>query len=106
MLSVLCKACAAWHAVCKECSEVSTKTDIRLAAVADLHCGKQDQGIWQPLFARVAEAADVLLLPGDLTNYGLPEEAALLVKELSTLKVPVVAVLGNHDFESDKQDEV
>jgi Icc-related predicted phosphoesterase len=82
------------------------KNEIRLAALADLHCGKQDQGVWQPLFTAVADTADVLLLCGDLTNYGLAEEAAVLVKELSTLKLPIVAVLGNHDFESGKQDEV
>jgi len=81
-------------------------SEVRLAALADLHCGKQDQGLWQPLFARAAEAADVLLLCGDLTNYGLPEEAVLLARELSTVKLPVVAILGNHDFESGKQDEV
>jgi Icc-related predicted phosphoesterase len=82
------------------------RSEVRVAALADLHCGKQDQGVWQPLFAQIGEAADVLILAGDLTNYGLPEEAAVLVKELATLKLPIVAVLGNHDFESGKQDEV
>lgn len=52
-----------------------------------------------------AERADVLLLAGDLTDYGLPEEAHVLVRELSAAKMPTVAVLGDHDFEPGKQDE-
>ena len=83
-----------------------TRTVVRVAAVGDLHCSKTSQGAFQPLFAKVSEAADLLLMPGDLTDYGLPEEAAILAKELQTLRIPVVAVLGNHDIESDKGGEV
>jgi len=79
---------------------------VRLAALADLHCTKTSQGAFQPLFARIAESADVLVIAGDLTDYGLPEEAAVLVKELSALRIPVAAVLGNHDLESGKSAEV
>lgn len=79
---------------------------IRVAAVADLHCTKTSQGSFQPLFARINEAADIALLGGDLTDYGLPEEAAVLAKELSALRVPAAAVLGNHDLESGKSAEV
>lgn len=81
---------------------------VRLAAVADIHCGKASQGQLQPLFAAAEAHADVLLLAGDLTDYGLPEEAHLLVKELAAAirTTPVVAVLGNHDYESGRQDEV
>lgn len=50
--------------------------------------------------------ADILLLCGDLTDYGLPEEAHVLAEELHVARIPMVAVLGNHDFESGKQDEV
>jgi Icc-related predicted phosphoesterase len=83
------------------------KETVRLAAVGDLHCGKGSQGEFQPFFARLAEAADVLVLCGDLTDYGLAEEAKVLAKELSAVgKVPVVGVLGNHDYESGQQDEV
>jgi len=81
-------------------------TQIRVAAVADLHCTKSSQGAFQPLFARMSEAADVALLGGDLTDYGLPEEAAVLAKELAALRVPAAAVLGNHDLESGKSAEV
>jgi Icc-related predicted phosphoesterase len=54
----------------------------------------------------VADRADVLALCGDLTDYGLPEEAQILAKELAVARVPIVAVLGNHDFEAGKADEV
>ena len=80
---------------------------VRIAAVGDMHCTKTSQGMFQGLFARAAEVADVLVLCGDLTDYGLPEEAVVLAKELaSAAKVPIVGVLGNHDFESARQAEV
>ena len=79
---------------------------VRVAAIGDLHCTKTSQGAFQPLFARASEVADVLVLAGDLTDYGLPEEARVLVRELANIRVPVVAVLGNHDVESGKQEEL
>ena len=79
---------------------------VRVGALADLHFAKTMQGQLQPLLARAAQAADVLLLCGDLTDYGLPEEAHLLARELTAVHVPMIGVLGNHDFESGKQDEV
>ena len=79
---------------------------VRVAAVGDLHCTKTSQGAFQPLFAAIREAADVLLIAGDLTDYGLPEEAQILARELSAVRIPVVAVLGNHDRESGKEAEV
>jgi len=79
---------------------------VRVAALADLHCTKSSQGAFQPLFARITDAADVLLLAGDLTDYGLPEEAQVLARELTALRIPAAGVLGNHDMESGKSDEV
>ena len=79
---------------------------VRLAAIGDLHCTKTSQGAFQALFAKISEVADLLLLSGDLTDYGLPEEASVLAKELVALRIPAAAVLGNHDFESDKSAEV
>src|SRR5262249_54268905 len=58
------------------------------------------------LFTRLSESADVVVIAGDLTDYGLPEEAKLLAKELAALRVPAAAVLGNHDVESGKSTEV
>jgi Icc-related predicted phosphoesterase len=80
---------------------------VRLAAVGDLHIKKTSQGQLAPLLASVNDQADVLLLCGDLTDYGLPEETQILVKELTAaVRIPIVAVLGNHDFESGQQVEV
>jgi len=80
---------------------------VRIAAVSDVHCGKESAGTLQPLFAQAAQQADVLVMCGDLTDYGLPEEARVLVKELSVVnRMPVVAVLGNHDYESGKEQEL
>ena len=79
---------------------------VRLAAVGDIHCTKAKRGELSPYFAQVNEQADVLLLCGDLTDYGTPEEATVLVKELSVVRVPMLAVLGNHDHESGKDQEV
>jgi Icc-related predicted phosphoesterase len=79
---------------------------VRVAALADLHCTRTGQGALQPLFARITESAELLLIAGDLTDYGHPDEARVLARELTPLRIPVVAVLGNHDFESDKHDDV
>src|SRR5437588_1728715 len=85
----------------------AAKQKIRVAAVGDLHCGKAGQGSFQPVLGQITEGADVLVLCGDLTDYGLPEEADILAKELkAAVKIPIVAVLGNHDYHSGKQDEV
>ncbi|MBK6009181.1 metallophosphoesterase [Ramlibacter ginsenosidimutans] len=73
---------------------------VRFAAVGDLHVTKASAGTLRALFAEASEKADVLLLCGDLTDYGTAEEAHVLADELSVVKVPIVAVLGNHDFES------
>jgi Icc-related predicted phosphoesterase len=63
-------------------------------------------GTLRGFFAQACEAADALLLCGDLTDYGTPKEAKVLADELSVVSMPVVAVLGNHDYESDAADEV
>jgi Icc-related predicted phosphoesterase len=79
---------------------------VRVAAVGDLHCKRSSSGFLQTLFSRIAENADVLALCGDLTDRGLPDEARILAKELQAVKIPKVAVFGNHDFESDAAGEV
>ncbi len=85
---------------------MATET-VRVAALGDIHVNKTTAGALQPLFAQVATSADLFLLAGDLTDYGLPEEAQALARELrTTVKIPIVAVLGNHDYESGKQDEI
>src|SRR4051812_26626088 len=79
---------------------------VRVGAMADLHCSKESGGQLAPLLTQAAALVDVLLLAGDLTDYGLAEEAHLLVRELSGVKVPMAAVLGNHDYESGQADTV
>ena len=80
---------------------------VRVAMVSDVHYGKTSQGMLVPLFTEIARQADVLAIGGDLTDYGLPDEARALAKDLTaTVKIPIVTVLGNHDFESGRQDEV
>jgi len=83
------------------------RENLRIAAVADIHVKKTGVGSLQPLFAAASQEADVMLLCGDLTDYGLVEEAKILAKEITaSLRIPAIGVLGNHDFESGKADEV
>ncbi|HEX2835867.1 MAG TPA: metallophosphoesterase [Thermoanaerobaculia bacterium] len=80
---------------------------LRIAAVADIHVKKSSAGMLQPLFAKATEEADVILLCGDLTDYGTSEEAKILAKEItSSLRIPAIAVLGNHDCESNNEKEL
>jgi len=79
---------------------------VRLAALSDIHYSKSSQGALSSLFAQIAETADVFALCGDLTDYGLADEARILAKDLAPAKIPVVAVLGNHDFEAGQEAEI
>jgi Icc-related predicted phosphoesterase len=80
---------------------------VRVAAIGDVHCSQGCRGALQPVLSQVATSADVLALCGDLTNHGLPDEAHALVHELSSLgPIPIVAVLGNHDYEAGQVDEL
>jgi Icc-related predicted phosphoesterase len=79
---------------------------IRIAAVGDVHLGEDARGRLRPALENVGEHADVLLLAGDLTRHGTLSEAQVVASEFSDLPVPVVAVLGNHDYHSDQQDQI
>jgi Icc-related predicted phosphoesterase len=72
---------------------------IRIAAVADIHVKETDKGKWTEYFKEVSRQADLLLICGDLTDTGDESEAQVLSEELRSCSIPVVAVLGNHDFE-------
>lgn len=72
---------------------------IRIAAVGDIHVRENDKGKWVDYFKEVSKQADVLVICGDLTDTGDETEAQVLSEELRACSVPVVAVLGNHDFE-------
>ena len=79
---------------------------VRVAALGDPHAGVEAVGFLRPALADVAAHADVLLVAGDLTRHGEPDEASVLAGEVCDLGVPVVAVLGNHDHEGDREDKV
>jgi Icc-related predicted phosphoesterase len=79
---------------------------IRIAATGDVHFGEDSAGSLRPSLERIDRDADVLLIAGDLTKYGDPAQAEVLAQEVKDLPVPVVTVLGNHDYHSDRQDEV
>jgi Icc-related predicted phosphoesterase len=84
------------------------KSFVRLGAVGDLHYGKASRGMLQPLFAAITRLeVDILVLSGDLTDYGLVDEASELARELvSGVKIPMVGVLGNHDYEAGASAEI
>jgi Icc-related predicted phosphoesterase len=79
---------------------------VRVAAIGDLHCRKTSTGQIAPLLSHVNDTADLLLLCGDLVDHGLEEEALVLAKELAVVRVPMVGVLGNHDFQSGAEAQI
>jgi Icc-related predicted phosphoesterase len=79
---------------------------IRIAAVGDVHIDADVLGRYRPALEELPERADVLLLAGDLTRHGTESEARCVAQEFGNLGVPVVAVLGNHDYHSDQAPEV
>jgi Icc-related predicted phosphoesterase len=79
---------------------------IRIAAVADVHMDDDVLGRYRPALLELPQQADVLLLGGDLTRHGSAEEARCVAKEFGRLDVPVVAVLGNHDYHCDQVPQV
>jgi len=79
---------------------------IRVAAAGDIHFAPDAAGTLKPHLEHLGEQADLFLLAGDLTRLGTPEEAKALADELSDVEVPMVAVLGNHDYHADQPDEL
>ncbi len=79
---------------------------MRIAATADLHFSPQNYARLKEQFERVRDEADVLVLAGDLTNYGQPDEMEPLINVLLRLRLPTIVVLGNHDYESGKEEEL
>jgi Icc-related predicted phosphoesterase len=81
-------------------------TVLRVAAAGDIHAMEALRERLTRAFAAVAEESDLILLAGDLTTHGLPEQASVLGDACKGLSVPVVAVLGNHDYHSARCDEL
>jgi uncharacterized protein len=88
-------------------ARMSAKPDsLRIASVGDLHVHQNSTQSLAVLFEKISRAADVLALCGDLTHLGLPQEAEKLANDLRACRIPVIAVLGNHDYQSGQQEEV
>jgi Icc-related predicted phosphoesterase len=86
---------------------MSENRPIRIAAVSDIHYTKNCKGRLKELFTEASQKADILVICGDFTDYGLPEEASILAEDLkSHVRIPAIGVIGNHDFESGKVSEV
>ncbi len=79
---------------------------MRIAATADLHFSAARHNVLHDQLSKVRDEADILVLAGDLTNYGKTEEMEPLLNVVVRSRIPTVAVLGNHDYESGKQDEL
>jgi Icc-related predicted phosphoesterase len=79
---------------------------VRIAATADLHFSGSRQAILQEQLSHVRDEADVLLIAGDLTNFGQPDEMEPLINAIVRIRVPTIAVLGNHDYEGGKEAEL
>ncbi len=79
---------------------------VRIAALSDIHVKEDSQAAYQELLRDISKEADVLILGGDLTHHGLPKEAEVLARELNFCSIPIVGVLGNHDFETGHEHEV
>lgn len=81
-------------------------TRVRIAAVGDIHMGEDTRGRYRGRLADVDRHADVLLVAGDLTRHGTVAEGRVVADELRGLPIPVVAVLGNHDYHSDAEEAI
>ena len=81
-------------------------TTVKVAAVADLHYTPEAEASVVPALCEVARQGDILLVCGDLTHNGLVEEAVALARCVEQIRVPILAVLGNHDFHSGQEEAI
>jgi Icc-related predicted phosphoesterase len=79
---------------------------LRVAAIGDLHVMEDSVAPYRELFAEISNEADVLVLCGDLTNFGKTREAEILAEDIRSCSIPVVGVLGNHDYECGQPEKV
>ena len=82
-----------------------TTRQITIAAVGDLHVDENTRGAFGEIFANINDRADFLVLTGDMTTHGRPEQMQAFVQEIRNVEIPIVAVLGNHDHEGEMVDE-
>jgi Icc-related predicted phosphoesterase len=83
-----------------------TDGKLRVAAIGDLHVQESDSAPYRELFSEISQVADVLVLCGDLTNFGKTTEAEILAEDIRACSIPVIGVLGNHDFECGQPEKV
>ena len=79
---------------------------MKIAAIGDLHVQENDTAPYRELFAEISSHADVLALCGDLTNFGKTTEAEILAEDIKSCSIPVIGVLGNHDYECGQPEKV
>jgi uncharacterized protein len=87
-------------------SNLTGDATVRVAAAGDIHCGEVNRDTVASAFRAIDESVDLILLAGDLTTHGEPEQATILADACGEIETPVVAVLGNHDLHAGKADEV
>jgi len=83
-----------------------TKAVLKVASLGDLHVKEDKTQSFRELFGEISQAADVFVLCGDLTDTGKPKEAEILAEDLRACSIPIVGVLGNHDYESEQAEKV
>jgi Icc-related predicted phosphoesterase len=79
---------------------------LRVAAIGDLHVREDSVAPYREMFAEISSSSDVLVLCGDLTNFGKTGEAEILAEDIKSCSIPVLGVLGNHDYECGQPDKV
>jgi len=79
---------------------------IRIAAAGDVHASEATRDRVMAAFDRVVDEADVVLLAGDLTTTGEPDQAAVLADACRDLPIPVFTVLGNHDYHAGRANDI
>lgn len=85
---------------------MAKKRELQIAAVGDIHFDGRTRGSLRDLFSDIGREAQVLVLCGDLTTHGEPDQLEAFVDEMDGLDIPIVAVLGNHDFETNQQEKL
>lgn len=86
--------------------ETTNPPVLRIAAVGDTHVKEDQSTPLRELFTEASREADILVLAGDLTDHGRVREAEILADELRACSIPVVGVMGNHDYDTDQSDEI
>jgi Icc-related predicted phosphoesterase len=84
----------------------ANENTMRVAAIGDLHVQEDSVAPYREMFAEISSNADVVVLCGDLTNFGKTKEAEILAEDIKSCSIPVLGVLGNHDFECGQPDKI